>query len=408
MKNSIASHPSFKSGRKIWLQVHLYLGLFAGALLVVISLTGSLIVFGGQIDTWLNVELMRVDRPSENMPVKALSVILKAAESVLPETGMIREVKFPHHPDAAFSILYHIPPSPDSYQIFVNPYTAEILGQRLWGSFDWCCSWHGPLMAMIYRFHDSFWLGEIGAMVTGSIGVLMLISMISGIVLWWPRSGKLKAALAVKPKSSSERFTYDLHKVFGIYPAIVLLMLLFTGAYLSFHGSFPKQVNALIGLLSSITTAPDFSNHRSHIGQDTLNIDKVMKIANGVIPDGNVEFILMSNSGNGVLKIIKSGANDHLQAICRRMVAIDRYSGDVLYTNYGNKPTAGDIFNEWQLSLHSGEAFGLFGRVVVFIIGIVPLVLYVTGVLRWLQKLKVKRLIAEKSLPRSFGLGNKP
>ncbi|MDX8127786.1 PepSY-associated TM helix domain-containing protein [Methylomonas sp. OY6] len=396
MKNSVVSYPSFKSGRKIWLQAHLYLGLFAGALLVLISLTGSLIVFGGQIDTWLNVELMRVDRPSENMPVKALSVILKAAEFVLPETGMIREVKFPRHPDAVFSILYHIPPSPDSYQIFVNPYTAEILGQRLWGAFDWCCSWHGPLMAMIYRFHDSFWLGKIGAMATGVIGVLMLISMISGIVLWWPRSGKLKAALAVKPKSSSERLTYDLHKVFGIYPAVVLLMLLFTGAYLSFHGSFPKQVNTLVGLLSSITIAPDFSNHTSHVDQDPISMDKVLEIANSVIPDGKIDFILLNNTGNGIVKVFKHGPDELMESITRRMVAIDLKSGEVLYTNYGNNNTAGDIFDEWQLSLHSGEAFGLIGQVIVFTMGIVPLVLYITGVLRWSQKLKVKRLITKK------------
>lgn len=398
MKNSVASHSPFKSGRKIWLQVHLYLGLFAGALLVLVSLTGSLIVFGGQIDTWLNVELMRVDRPSENMPVKALSNILKTTESVLPETGMIREVKFPRHPDAAFSILYNIPPSPDSYQIFVNPYTAEILGLRLWGSFDWCCSWHGPLMGMIYRFHDSFWLGKIGAMATGVIGVLMLISMISGIVLWWPKPGKFRGALVVKPKSSPERLNYDLHKVFGIYPAVVLLMLLFTGAYLSFHGSFPKQVNALIGVLSSITTAPDFSNHISRVDRDPLNMDKVLEIANSAIPDGKIDFILLSNSGNGVLKVFKYGTNEHLQSTTRWMIAIDRYSGDVLYTTYGKRKTAGDIFDEWQLSLHSGKAFGLFGRVVVFIVGLVPLVLYVTGGLRWLQKVKVKRLVTKRNL----------
>lgn len=193
--------------------------------------------------------------------------------------------------------------------------------------------------------------------------------------------------------SCSERLNYDLHKVFGIYPAIVLLMLLFTGAYLSFHGSFPKQVNALIGLLSPITTAPDFSNHTFHVDQDPLDMDKVLDIANSVIPDGKIDFILLSNSGNGVLKVFKHGSNELMQSITQRMIAIDRYSGEVLYTNYGNRQTAGDIFDEWQLSLHSGEAFGLAGQIIVFITGVVPLALYVTGVIRWMQKLRAKRFI---------------
>ena len=75
-----------------------------------------------------------------------------------------------------------------------------------------------------------------------------------------------------------------------------------------------------------------------------------------------------------------------MESITRRIVAIDRYSGKLLYTNYGNRQTAGDIFDEWQLSLHSGEAFGFAGRVLWCIVGFAPLILYVTGILRWLQK----------------------
>jgi len=52
-------------GRALWLTVHKYIGLFAGAIFVLIGLTGSILAFGSQIDTWLNAGLISVDVPAE-------------------------------------------------------------------------------------------------------------------------------------------------------------------------------------------------------------------------------------------------------------------------------------------------------------------------------------------------------
>ena len=46
--------------RKRWLNAHLYLGFSVGALLVLIGLTGSILVFHLEIDEWLNSDLIRV------------------------------------------------------------------------------------------------------------------------------------------------------------------------------------------------------------------------------------------------------------------------------------------------------------------------------------------------------------
>jgi len=53
--------------------------------------------------------------------------------------------------------------------------------------------------------------------------------------------------------------------------------------------------------------------------------------------------------------------------------------------------SAGERFLEWQYPLHCGEAFGNVGRALVMILGIVPLILYVTGFLRWRQKRRLRR-----------------
>lgn len=74
-----------------------------------------------------------------------------------------------------------------------------------------------------------------------------------------------------------------------------------------------------------------------------------------------------------------------------RHVWIDQYSGAVRYVQDPHRGTAGDKFVEWQFPLHTGEAFGLPGRILGCIAGLVPTVLYVTGFIRWRQKARAKR-----------------
>ena len=85
---------SLKTRRKLWLKVHLYLGMFAGAVFVLIGLTGSLLAFGSTLDAWLNPELMTVPMANENT-VKPLDEILAAGLKALPPGGKVLDLDFP-------------------------------------------------------------------------------------------------------------------------------------------------------------------------------------------------------------------------------------------------------------------------------------------------------------------------
>lgn len=386
--------------RKRWLQIHLYLGLVVGAVFVLISLTGSLIVFASQLDAWLNADKMQVDVPSSSNKLSPFEEIIASAKAAIPVGGKFaNRLSFPQQPGDVFEIAYNIPPSLDNYQIFVNPYTGEVLGQRLWGGFDRCCSRHGPLMAMIYRFHDSFWLGSAGSILTGSTALLMSISLISGMVLWWPSRSRLRAALTIKRKTSTERFNYDIHKLAGIYTGLVLFILLFTGAYLSLQVPFPTQVKGLVSVFSALTAQPTSFKSKPIAGQAPIGIGQAVSIANQLFPEGVITTVFLPVDEHGVFKILKHKGNKILFSSRQQMVVIDAYSGEVLFQTDQVKRTAADIFDEWQLALHSGEAFGVTGQGIVLIAGWVPLVLYVTGVIRWLQKRRTSNL---KTLQKSY------
>jgi len=76
-----------------------------------------------------------------------------------------------------------------------------------------------------------------------------------------------------------------------------------------------------------------------------------------------------------------------------RQVTVDQYNGTILKVqDPGTRSTAGQTFVEWQWPLHSGRAFGWTGRILVFLTGLACPVLFVTGLIRWLQKRKANKL----------------
>ena len=72
-------------------------------------------------------------------------------------------------------------------------------------------------------------------------------------------------------------------------------------------------------------------------------------------------------------------------------VWIDQYSGELLAVRDWKQFTAGETFVAWMFPLHNGEAFGLPGRWIVFLIGFVPSVLYVTALRMWWLKRQAHR-----------------
>ena len=73
---------------------------------------------------------------------------------------------------------------------------------------------------------------------------------------------------------------------------------------------------------------------------------------------------------------------------------IDGRDGKLLGRFHDREGTAGDVFRIWQFPLHSGQAFGLAGRTLVFVLGFVPIVLASTGVWLWLRRRRSRRELA--------------
>ena len=387
-----------KARRKLWLDVHLYLGLIAGAILAVVGLTGGILVFYQEMQEVLNPELSIVSVPAEGTGKShSLDDIVAAAEKAKPQGARFFKTYYPRKPDIAYKLLYFVRDenqtnNGDGYYIFVDPYTARVKGLQLWHPKD--KYWGRPLVSFIMQLHWCLLLGKnCGGVIVGVLGALAIISVLTGLIVWWPLTGKFKQALTFKRHASTVRFVFDLHKTVGIYSTLVLLAVLFSGVYMN----LPDQVNVLIKQFSPINRPNAYSGIPLELrskpptaGQQTITYSEVEAIVQQHYPAGRLWMLNAPNDQMDVYKVMKRDVPEVGRFIGYRDFAVDQYSGEILKVYDSGTGSAGDVLLDWQWPLHSGHAFGWTGRILVLLGGLACPVLYATGVMRWLQKRRAK------------------
>ena len=268
-------------------------------------------------------------------------------------------------------------------RVLVDPYSGKIVSASYWGRTLW---------TLVYEVHASLLtgkigpdIGRIGVKTVSILGVFLFISVSIGLYLWWPRSGKFKRAVTIKRRASPERFYFDLHKSTGFYSSIILLVIAFTG----FSFSYADLIKPLVRIFSSV--------QKKHLKEPELNsefIDHAQRItiaqaiarADAVFPNAQLREVSTPDGKEGVFCISKRQPGEANRIWPRSKVWIDQYSGKVLAIQDPNRFTAGETFFSLMWPLHNGEAFGFAGRVLWSVVGIAPLLLYISGIKRWLQK----------------------
>lgn len=378
-----------KVRRKRWLTAHLWLGLILGLLLAVYGLTGSILVFNTEIDELLNSELLTVMPPNDGQDYKPLKEIVQAAQAAMSRQAKQMFIYYPRNDQAAFKLDYS-EPSQDAiknWQVYVNPYTAAVLGKRLINSSD--SSIPNTLISFIFKLHYALLLNpRISRIVVGVSGALLIFSVLTRLIVWWPLTGRWRQALTIKRKAAIERLNFDLHKTSGFYTSLILVVVLFSGVYMA----LPQYVAPVLELFSPVTYRYWFtSSPRPNV--EPIGIANAVAIAEQRYPRGRPHWIYDAPGSADTYTVCLDDIDRPGSWLQRACVVMDRYTGDVLDIDDPADATAGEVFTHWQWPLHSGQAFGMTGRIVVFLSGLACPLLFVTGVIRWLQKRRAKNHI---------------
>lgn len=369
--------------RKVWFTVHLWIGFLVGPLFVLLGLTGSALVFDHAIDEWLNPDLLLTTGAGERRPV---SDVIAAAKQSHPEGGQAAAVSRPRVDDGVWTVWFQggTADAPAFTQVLVDPYTVEVKGRRVWGEYP---------MSVVYKLHFTLLGGRTGQTVVGIAGVLLGASVCSGVLLWWPlwRAG-WRAAFAVRGR---RRRVYDLHKLTGAVSAGFLLVIAFTGLYMS----FPETSKAVVTTFADATETPKDLKSAAGRSDQSITPDQAMEVANRLFPEATFDHLHPPQGPDGIYEVALRQPGEPTRSFGRTQVFFNGKTGEVLAIRNPREDTAADTFMAWQFPLHNGEAFGPVGRWVVFFAGLAPAALYATGLLLWRRKRKTKLQEGKRDVP---------
>jgi len=364
--------------RKLWLKTHLYLGLVVGLFFVMTGLTGSLLVFYIELDEQLHSELILDGKAKQQK--QSYETILQALKTTEPTRDKAWRMELPDNPKRMITARYYKPQEMQHLafaplMLWVNPYTAEVVSSRFWGDF---------LMTWIYDLHFTLLMDDNGRIALSIIGIFIFLSLCTGIYLWWPSTHKFKKALTFKRHTSLQRNVYDIHTLSGFYSLPILIVIVATGVFLIF-----PPVKPIVQALSSTYQPVNTQSTLIPNGQ-RLSVDKAVSLAQQQFPTAAVKWIETPDGPGGSYRVNLRQDGEPSQRFPKTNVWLDQYSGEILAIRDIEQDSAGDTFLRWLHPLHSGQAFGLTGRIIVCISGLLPLILFVTGIMRWRHKLKVK------------------
>jgi uncharacterized iron-regulated membrane protein len=194
-------------------------------------------------------------------------------------------VGFPQAGQRIFTVRYRIPSGQpelfDDYDVLIDAATATVTGVRRW--YQPSRPWAGPLLSVIMYLHVSLLLDQRGATVVGYSATILFLSIISGLILWWPNPGRWKQAFSVWRGGGTIRVNRDVHNVMGALSALILFMLLFTGI------TMYEPVNVIpltVAKLLSPLTDPPATLHSTPVpGQPPLTPDNAAVISLTVWPE---------------------------------------------------------------------------------------------------------------------------
>ncbi len=362
--------------RATWVKIHLYLALIAGFFFALMGLTGSISVYREELDQLLNPQLV-IEQPAGKR--QSMDKIMAAVQAAHPQRYGSWTLEMPRSSQGMITVWFE-KPRETFFELYaplmvsVNPYTAEVVASRFWGQT--ATTW-------LLNLHTQLNLDRFGWNAVGILGILLIISIGTGVYLWWPGLRGLRDALRIRHKLGMVQLAFDLHRLIGLLSASVLLLLAFTG----FNLSFPSVLETLVGSSGmehgetgrTILSTASPNNH-------PVGLESAEFIARGPFPRAELRRVTTPAGDSGIYRINLRQGSEINQRHPYTTVWVDRWSGQIKEVRNPTGFSSGEVFTSWIWPMHTGEAFGDTGRLLWFLTGISLFILYVSGLLRWLHR----------------------
>ena len=399
--------------RRLWLNVHLWIGVGLAVLLIPISISGGLLVFHDDLDALINPQRYAVT--GSQAALSASDYLAKAAEAVAKNPADLRVtgLRYPEEggPMRVVTRAANVQPGtrPRSVTVFLDPPTGNVLDVMEFSS---------SFIGFMHVFHENLTLPQYnGRQIVGWAGVGMLILSLTGIWIWWPRNGGFLKGLRW---TRSSRFTFNLHSMLGFWISIPLAVVSLTGIYLS----FPQTARELMSSVATMTPNARAGFNADVVRQTALTADRALEIARQAEPNATPIALFLptqqrgegnrppdanrapeANRGEGARNVqgnrgAEGGGHPAGPSWRVQLSRVDSGQPVTVMVNDRNGraaptivPQSGDSAASWIRWIHEGSHSGPVWAFIVLLTGIFPTIFAVTGIIMWLRKRAGKKAL---------------
>jgi uncharacterized iron-regulated membrane protein len=255
----------------------------------------------------------------------------------------------------------------------------------------------------------------LGSYITGTATILFTIGVITGLIIWFPKRLKnWKQGLKIKT-GNWKRLNHDLHNSLAFYSIIILFLMGVTGPF----WSFPWYKEALQKSLGTYKEQP--SENRSgnaanrtvtgtvnqnpgansgEIGNQsaalmTMDIERIVQLTDSVLDYEGSYRISFPQKPEDLISVNKYKTGFFAPAAADKIQMKADLTIDELQV-FKEKPLNERISSSIK-SIHIGDVYGSFSKILYFLACLVATSLPFTGTLIWINKMKKKKNPANSS-----------
>jgi uncharacterized iron-regulated membrane protein len=339
---------------------HQWCGLAVGLFLLFMSISGAILVFTDEWEESADARWVKVDNPSGTFSYDAS---LPRVRSQYPGW----EIRAYGQPAANAALIYELRKGELRKRVFAHPQSGELLhvsGQARW-------------YQQLLLFHYTLFSGTSGKITVFFIGVLFLISLITGLYVYRKSIVRVllfRVRLNLKNKRS---YNSSLHRIVGVWSLLFNLLIVTAGLTLAgqislgaLNGTKPAKaaasstINSVDALRTSLLQAnKDFEIHLLRIRPSGNTVQFSGHYTNDPFYYGKYYsyFILNGETGAVENKVVLRE-----QPLSKRLLA---HSGPLHFGNWG----------------------GVVVKILYCLFGLTPALLSITGFVIWMRSGKKKK-----------------
>lgn len=244
-----------------------------------------------------------------------------------------------------------------SRYMYVNPYTGEITGEIVQKD---------TFMQQVRKLHGELLLGKYGTKVIELVASWMVVLIITGLYIWWPRTGfKISSLYRIRFNQGKRLMFRDFHAVTGLWSSLFLVVILAGGfPWTDVFGSNFKTVRDATGTGYPSTWSSNKGLQSNAIGK-AMTLDQMVQVAHDSGLLGDVSITLPYKS-DAVFTVSNRAKNLSQQWV----IHYDQYSGEQVKAHPWSDVGVLSQGRQVVMRLHQGEFFGFANWLLVLAVAV--------------------------------------